>query len=90
MRIFKFKKDLHTNLGNHKIGERVFEGEEAIPLEYEVYYPENGGYPLKENSWFKFVDEYLEFVGETDKPKEYFIEKVYTQEQMDNALKAAQ
>ena len=64
------------------------------------YYPENGSYAVSERypieythkkkkykiDAFMFVDEYLEFVGETDKPKSYFINKKYSQAEVDEML----
>jgi len=57
------------------------------------YYPFKGGYPIWERDYgndnpdsFYFVDEYLEFVSETDKPKEYFLNKKYSQSEVDKML----
>ncbi len=54
--------------------------------EGEGFYPKNGSNPLFENEGHKFCDEYMELIGETDKPREYFTEKKYTQEQVDELL----
>lgn len=85
MKIFKLKKDFRSNLHRLRIGTRFFEEVKTEgPSKVSFYHPENGGYAMWERDDYKFVDEYFEFVGETDKPKEYFINKVYTQEQFDN------
>lgn len=55
-----------------------------------LYHPFEGGYPMWERDYGKdnpeslyFVDEYLEFVTETDKPKEYYLNKKYSQAEVD-------
>ncbi len=97
MKIYKLKKDFRHGLGNgeriaidlsNKKGERFFKPTDKS--EYSTigpdYFPENGSYPISEREDFKFVDEFLEFIEETDKPKEYYLHKKYTQEQVDKML----
>lgn len=88
MRIFKLKKNWTAYLPmltTYKEGKRFFERSD----EYvgKIYDPENNSYPVWGREDFKFVDEYFEFVGETEKDKSYFTDKIYTQEQVDKLLK---
>src|SRR5690348_14963507 len=57
-----------------------------------IYYPKSGGYPVWERDYgndnpnsFYFVDEYFKLIGESEHSKDYFMNPIYTQEDMDNA-----
>jgi hypothetical protein len=96
MRIFRLKKDWHSSISNGRIGFMVFHAKgdlffeelQDIGTQYEkpFYHPFKGGYPVLERADFKFLDEYFEFVEETGHPKEYFIEKKYTEHDMQAAI----
>ena len=58
-----------------------------------LYHPFSGGYPMWERDYgkdnpesFYFVDEFLEFVEETDKPKGYYLDKKYSQAEVDKLI----
>lgn len=58
-----------------------------------LYHPFKGGYPMWERDYGKddpdshyFVEEYLELVFETDKPKEYYLNKKFSQADIDQML----
>lgn len=97
MKIYQLKKDWSYCIGNGGIGflmryekgDRFFKpsDESKYSTIGPDYFPENGSYAVSERDDFKFVDEYFELIGETDKPKEYFINPKYTQEQVDEMLK---
>jgi len=64
------------------------------PLYKTFYYPFSGGYPMWERDYGKdnpdshyFVDEFLEILYETDKPKEYYLGKKFSQYELDKILK---
>lgn len=96
MKIYKLKKDWSYMIGNdgfgflmeYKQGDLFYKPTDES--EYKTigadYYPANGSYAVSERQDFKFVDEYFEFVETTDKPKEYYINKKYTQYDLDNIL----
>lgn len=96
-KIYRLKKNWGHGLGygkgividtSNKKGERFFGiPNESFP-ETMMYYPENGGYAVWERDDYKFVDEYFELIGESDKKPDYFINPIYTQEQMDEVLKS--
>lgn len=96
-RIFRMKKNWISVIGNGGIGFRVKHNkgdlfyeqinDKGKPYEHLTYNPFKGGYPMWEREDFKFVDEYLEFVKDTDKPMDYFLDKKYTQSQVDEMLK---
>lgn len=59
-----------------------------------VFHPFKGGYPVWERDYgkdnpesFYFIDEYLELVEETDKSKDYFLDKKYSQAEVDEMMK---
>ena len=85
MEIYKFKENLVTNFGVHQVGDIVFKDPSSTEG-FEYFIPKRGGYPLWENSQLRFIHK-LELIGETDKPPSYFIEKKYTQEQVDEMMK---
>lgn len=84
MEVYKFVKPLFTNMGNHLVGERIF-NQDGTAEGTNNYYPENGGYPI----WDRNIPvmDYVEFVEEVDKPLEYFTQRIYTQCQVDEILK---
>src|SRR5882757_3687682 len=97
MKIYRLKKDWsyvisNGNIGfhmNYKKGDIFYKPSEVNELGLKTfgpdYYPENGSYAVSEHGDFHFV-EYFELIGETDKPKDYFIDKKYTQAEMDEIL----
>ena len=101
MKVYRLKKDWSYVIGNNSIGfhmgykkgDRFFKPSDESEFKTigPNYYPENGSYPVaeRENSdgIFKFVDEYFELIEETDKPKEYYTDKKYSQYDVDNILK---
>lgn len=89
MKIYKFKKDWKCAISNGGIGfgVRYKKGDRLFKPTGPNFFPENGGYPISERDDFKFVDEYLELVGETDMPKEYYLNKKYSQSEVDEMLK---
>lgn len=101
MKVYRLKKDWGYGIGNgsnisfrmdYKEGDRFFKPTDIS--EYKTigptYFPENGSYGVSERENFKFVDEYFEFVEETDKPIEYFTQKIYTEYQLQEILKSKQ
>ena len=50
----------------------------------DMFYPEDGGPGMGLSG--DFVNEHLKYAGHTSKSKEYFIKKIYTQEQVDKML----
>lgn len=100
MKIYRLKRDWGYCIGNgsvgfqlrYKKGDRFFKPTDVS--EYKTigpnYYPENGGYAVAETADFNFVEEYFEFVEETDKSLEYFTTKVYTEHQLQEKLKTIQ
>lgn len=93
MKVYKLKKDWSYVIGNSGVGfiMKYKEGDlffkPTDESKYKTigpdYFPQNGSYAVSEREDFKFVDEYFELIEETDKPKEYYIDKVYTQFQVD-------
>lgn len=84
MKVYRVIKPFSSRFGDWNIGDRFFqEPYDSVPGTHN-YYPGNGSYALwdKEGHWPNILD-YLEFIEETDKPKEYFIRPIYTQEQWD-------
>jgi len=83
--IFVIKKDLVTNLGTRRVGEKLYRESYDITEGSHLYYPMSGGYPI----WDVNIPvlDYAEFVEETNNPKEYYINKVYSQFEMDEAIK---
>lgn len=85
---------------NHKKGDLFYEEVKKDirwaddKVTYDIsYHPFRGGYPMRERDYgkdnpesFYFVDEYLEFVEETDKPREYFLDKKYSQYELDKLI----
>ncbi len=99
-KIFRMKKDWLSIIGNGSIGFHVKHSEGDLfyeqindkgkPNEYLTYVPFKGGYPMWERPDFKFVDEYLEFVENTDKQMGYYVDKEYTQAQVDKMINEKQ
>jgi hypothetical protein len=88
MEVYKVHTDIRTNLGSHKVGELLFkEPYDSVPGTNN-YYPMSGGYPM----WDRNIDVilYAEKAFDTDKPKEYFINKKYSQYEVDEMLKNKQ
>lgn len=86
MEVYKFIKPLFTNLGTHNIGELVYkeEDKDVFGEKQSHYYPLKGGYPI----WDRTIpiQDCIEKAFDTDKPKEYYINKKYTQYDLDNIL----
>ncbi len=80
--VYEITKPLRTNFHTFSGGEKLYkEPLNTHGLTGNNYYPFSGGYPL----WDKQIDveNYATKIFDTDKPREYYIDKVYTQERMD-------
>ena len=92
-KIYRLKKEWSRAISSRTFGFRIHNKkgdkfiEEYADYKYPFYYPFDGGYAVWERDDLKFVDEYFEFVEETEHPKEYFTEKKYTEYDMQMALK---
>ncbi len=74
MEVYKFIEPLFTNFGTNNIGELVYKEPYVIGNDTTFnYYPLKGGYPIWDRN-IKIKD-YIEKAFDTDKPKEYFINK---------------
>lgn len=83
MEIWEITKPLNTNMGSHKVGDLLYREPYTSMGEGEfLWHPFKGGYAI----WERQIDVkiYAKKVSTTKKPKSYFINKIYTQEQVDN------
>ena len=84
--VYEIIKPLRTNMHSFNIGDRLYkEPYDFMDMGGNHYYPFSGGYSL----WDKQIDveNYAHKIFDTDKPKEYYIDRIYTQEQVDEMLK---
>lgn len=86
MEIYSVTHPFKTTFGNWVVGDRFYkEPYNSVPGTNN-YYPLNGSYPLWDRH-IPDIENFMSKTAETDRPKEYFIDKIYTQEQWDNAKK---
>jgi hypothetical protein len=100
MNVYVIKKDWGSIIDNLRVGFYVehkkgdlFYKEHDESTGRNLYYPLKGGYPIWERDYGKdnpnsyyFVDKYFELSFETDKPKDYFIDKKYSQYEIEEML----
>jgi len=85
MEVYRFIKPLRTNLNYFKEGDLIYKEPYESVSGTNNYYGFNGSYALWDRS-IPEIKSYLEKAFDTDKPKEYFINKVYTQYEVDEMI----
>lgn len=86
-RIYTLKRQFSVTGIFHtfKVGERFYEEQDKDNNGEYNYYPLSGFYPLWSRN-MPHLKDMLELEQETDKPKEYYINKKYTQEFVDQLI----
>ena len=84
MEIYECIKPFSTNFGSWKIGDKFYKEPYESVEGTNNYYPFNGSYPL----WDRNIQmgDILRKIEDTDEPKEYYINKVYSQWELDEIV----
>lgn len=84
--IFILDRSLRLNMGrDYNIGDKFYKEPYESVIGTNNYFGFDGGYAV----WDRHIpmDEYGHVLENTNKPKEYFINKIYSQFQLDEILK---
>ena len=86
MQVYRLTHDVSTSMGTRRAGDLFYkEGDEGA--DDVIFYGFKGGYPIVVRSMPEIIM-YMELAFTTDKPKDYFTHKKYSQYEVDQMMKA--
>lgn len=84
--IYQFTKPLNSKFRSFKIGDLLFREKHPSIKRRFLFYPKDGGYAILDNGDLPIKNK-IKLLKKTNHPKEYYIQKKYTQEDVDRVTK---